>query len=374
LQGYADYEDLAPVVRVRHQRANPILQNLLNRDRDVHSTIDIRLQLKANEILRERLEASGKKGALVMMNAQTGDVLALASYPPPPPNGPGTPDELLDRARYGEYPPGSTFKLVTAIAALRLNPKSTENTYKCTRLPDGRAGTMIPGWRRPIRDDVGDHPHGALNVLNAITVSCNAYFAQLGVFAVGPQALHDTAGLMGIQTGSVAKVKESLPFASYGQGTVVATPFKMARVAATIAAGGQMPEGRWVTDPSNSRTSPPQNILEGDSAAFMQRAMRSVVTNGTARSSMAGEKYEVAGKTGTAQLDEGDPHSWFAGYAPSNAPVDQRLAFAVVVEHGGYGAKFAAPIARELVDAAGALNLLTPIKTQAKGDASVEHH
>jgi cell division protein FtsI/penicillin-binding protein 2 len=114
--------------------------------------------------------------------------------------------------------------------------------------------------------------------------------------------------------------------------------------------------------------------LEGDSAAFMQRAMRSVVTNGTARSSMAGEKYEVAGKTGTAQLDEGDPHSWFAGYAPSNAPVGQRLAFAVVVEHGGYGAKFAAPIARELVDAAGALNLLTPIKTQAKGDASVEHH
>jgi cell division protein FtsI/penicillin-binding protein 2/cell division protein FtsW (lipid II flippase) len=374
LQGYATYEDLAPVVRVRHQRGNPILQELLSRDRDVHSTIDVRLQLKASDILRASLQASGKKGALVVMNAQTGDVLALASYPEPPANGPGTPDQLLDRARYGEYPPGSTFKLVTAIAALRLNPKSTDNVYKCTSLGDGRVGTIIPGWRRPIRDDIGDHAHGSLNMANAITVSCNAYFAQLGVFGVGPQALHDTAAMLGIPTGSVAKVKEALPFCAYGQGTVLATPFKMARVAATIAAAGQMPEGRWVTDPSNSRTAAAQQILDADSSAFLQRAMRSVVTNGTARASMAGIKYDVAGKTGTAQLDEGDPHSWFAGYAPYSAPVQQRLAFAVVVEHGGYGAKFAAPIARQLVEAAGQLNLFAPIKPEVKENASVEHH
>jgi cell division protein FtsI/penicillin-binding protein 2 len=317
------------------------------------------------------------------MDAETGDVLALASYPAPPANGPGTPDELLDRARYGEYPPGSTFKLVTAIAALRLNPKSTDNVYKCSALGDGRVGTVISGWRRPIRDDVGDHAHGALNMANAITVSCNAYFAQLGVFGVGPQALHDTSEMLGIQTGTVAKVKEALPFCSYGQGTVVATPFQMARVAATIAAGGQMPEGRWVTDPSNSRTAPPNLILDADSAAFLQRAMRSVVTNGTARSSMAGIKYEVAGKTGTAQLDEGEPHSWFAGYAPYSAPrstnpgpakADQPLAFAVVVEHGGYGAKFAAPIARQLVEAAGQLNLLAPVNSEVNANGSVQHH
>jgi cell division protein FtsI/penicillin-binding protein 2/cell division protein FtsW (lipid II flippase) len=372
LQGYADYSDLAPVVRVRHQRGNPLLQALLNRDRDVHSTIDIRLQLKASQILRERLQPSSKKGALVVMNAQTGDVLALASYPEPPANGPATDDELLDRARYGEYPPGSTFKLVTAMAALRLSPKATENVYKCTGLGDGRVGTIIPGWRRPIRDDIGDHAHGALNMANAITVSCNAYFAQLGVFAVGSQALHDTAEILGIQTGSVAKVKEALPFASYGQGTVVSSPFKVARVAATIAAGGQMPEGRWVTDPSNSRTAAPHEILEANSAAFLQRAMRSVVTNGTARTSMAGIKFEVAGKTGTAQLDEGEPHSWFAGFTPYSAPPAQRLAFAVVVEHGGYGAQFAAPIARELVEAAGALNLLAPSNSEVNSNASVK--
>jgi len=366
LQGYADYSDLAPVVRVRHQRGNPLLQALLNRERDVHSTIDVRLQLKAAEILRERLQASGKKGALVLMNVQTGDVLALASFPAPPMIGTATPDELLDRARYGEYPPGSTFKLVTAIAALRLNPKATENVYKCTGLGDGRVGALIPGWRRPIRDDIGDHAHGSLNMANAITVSCNAYFAQLGVFAVGQQALHDTANMLGIPTGSVKQVKEALPFCSYGQGTVVATPFKMARVAATIAAGGQMPEGRWVTDPSNSRTATPHLTLEADSAALLQRAMRSVVTSGTARTSMSGIRFEVAGKTGTAQLDEGEPHSWFAGFAPYSAPVQQRLAFAVVVEHGGYGAKFAAPIGRELIEAAGQLNLLAPTQSDQR--------
>ena len=376
LQGYTNYEDLAPVVRVRHQRDNPLLKELLNRERDVHSTIDVRLQLKASELLRSHLEASGKKGAIVVMNAQTGDVLALANYPLPPATGPGVKDNLLDRARYGEYPPGSTFKLVTAIAALKLNPKATENTYKCAGLPGehGRVGTIIPGWRRPIRDDVGDHAHGTINMANAITVSCNAYFAQLGVFAIGPKALHDTAEMLGIQTGSVAKVKEALPFAAYGQGTVLSSPFKMARVAATIAAGGQMPEGRWVNDPSNSRTDAPHPILDADSAAFLQRAMRSVVTNGTARTAMAGIKYDVAGKTGTAQLDDGDPHSWFAGYAPYSAPPDQRLAFAIVVEHGGYGAKFAAPIARELVEAAGQLNLLTPVKPAVNGDLSVQHH
>jgi cell division protein FtsI/penicillin-binding protein 2/cell division protein FtsW (lipid II flippase) len=374
LQGYADYNDLAPVVRVRHQRDNPLLQALLKRDRDVHSTIDVRLQLKASEILRRRLQPSGKKGALVVMNAQTGDVLALASYPEPPATGPASDDEMLDRARYGEYPPGSTFKLVTAIAALRLSPKATENVYRCSNLGDGRVGTIIPGWRRPIRDDIGDHAHGALKLGNAITVSCNAYFAQLGVFAVGAQALHDTAEMLGIQTGSVAKVKEALPFASYGQGTVVSSPFKMARVAATIAAGGEMPEGRWVTDPSNSRNAAPHAILEANSAAFMQRAMRSVVTSGTARTSMAGLKFEVAGKTGTAQLDEGEPHSWFAGYAPYNAPPGQRLAFAIIVEHGGYGAKFAAPVARELVEAAGALNLLAPQEPEVNSNASVKHH
>ncbi|MBV9759997.1 MAG: FtsW/RodA/SpoVE family cell cycle protein [Acidobacteriaceae bacterium] len=356
LQGYKDYGELAPVVRYRHQRANPLLQAMLARDRDVHTTIDIRLQLAAAEILRNRLQGVGKKGALVAMNA-TGDVLAVVSWPAPQARE-TTPDEMLDRARYGEYPPGSTFKLVTAIAALRLDPNAAEHTYSCQRLSDGRAGVVIPGWRRPIRDDVGDHAHGRLDMANAITVSCNAYFAQLGVYNVGAKALFDTAGMFGIPAGSLADLKQMLPFAAYGQGPVVITPFKMARVAATIAAGGMMPEGRWVMDASNNRVSAPVEAIAPDAAAFLQKAMRAVVTSGTARTAMAGLDLSVAGKTGTAQLDTGEPHSWFAGFAPYDAPADKRIAFAVVVEHGGYGAKFAAPIAREVIEAAERLGIV----------------
>ncbi len=366
LQGYNDYNDLAPVVRYRHQRGNPLLQALLNRDRDVRTTIDIRLQLKATEILKDGLQPTSKKGALVIMDPQTGDVLALVSWPEPSPTGTPTPDELLDRARYGQYPPGSTFKLVTAIAALRRNPKVVNQTYTCRGLGDGRVGTVIPGWRRPIRDDIGDHAHGTLNLANAITVSCNAYFAQLGVYNVGAQALRDTAELLGIPAGDLKEIKKMMPFAAYGQGPVLATPFKMARVAATIAAGGAMPQGRWEIDSSNARSIAPVPVLASASADFLEKAMRSVVTSGTARAAMTGIQMQVAGKTGTAQLDQGEPHSWFAGFAPYDAPPDKRIAFAVLVEHGGYGAKFAAPIARQLIEAAQQLGIIMGTAPQTK--------
>jgi membrane carboxypeptidase/penicillin-binding protein len=80
--------------------------------------------------------------------------------------------------------------------------------------------------------------------------------------------------------------------------------------------------------------------------------MRRVVTEGTGRSAMAGEQIEIAGKTGTAQLGEGIPHAWFTGFAPYDADAAHRLAFAVLIEHGGYGARAAAPVAREVMEAA----------------------
>src|SRR5205814_5603842 len=132
--------------------------------------------LRAIEILRNRLEkAKRDHGALLVMNAQTGDVLALVSAPLPAADD-HTDDELLDRARYGQYPPGSTFKLVTAIAALRKDPKLRDKKFHCAPLGDGRVGTRIVGWHRPIRDDVGDSAHGSPDMMRAITVSCNAYF------------------------------------------------------------------------------------------------------------------------------------------------------------------------------------------------------
>jgi cell division protein FtsI/penicillin-binding protein 2 len=128
-------------------------------------------------------------------------------------------------------------------------------------------------------------------------------------------------------------LRKALPFAAYGQGPVLISPFKMARVAAAIANGGQMPEGRWIGDASNPRNDPPLEVLPASQAEFLAGAMRRVVTEGTARHVMAGEQVGMAGKTGTAQLDEGMPHAWFTGFAPIAG--GRRLAIAVQVEHGG---------------------------------------
>lgn len=359
LQGFADIRELAPLIRRRRRPGNPAVAALRARDRSVRASIDIRLQLRAAEILDRRLRAAGKqRGALVVMNAQSGDVLALVSAPAPPASGPADPDELLDRARYGQYPPGSTFKLVTAIAALRVDPDLKQKRFRCAPLGGGRVGARIPGWNRPIRDDLGDSAHGSPDMARALTVSCNAYFAELGVFGVGAKALMDTAALLEIPTGDPAEFKQMLPFSAYGQGPVLITPFKMARVAAAIANGGAMPQGRWVLDDSNTRMDGPKRVIDARQAAFLGAAMRSVVVAGTARRAMAGLSISVAGKTGTAQVAEGAPHSWFAGFAPYDAPPSQRIAFAVVVEHGGYGAQTAAPIARELVEAARKLGII----------------
>ena len=97
----------------------------------------------------------------------------------------------------------------------------------------------------------------------------------------------------------------------------------------------------------------------GDLADFLARAMRSVVVEGTGRRAMQGIPVSVAGKTGTAQLDEGMPHSWFAGFAPYDGDRSKSIAFAVVVEHGGYGGTTAAPVARAVVEAAADLGIIS---------------
>jgi cell division protein FtsI/penicillin-binding protein 2/cell division protein FtsW (lipid II flippase) len=357
LQGY-DYAELVSQVRYRHQPGNLGIRRILSRDRDVHLTVDIRLQLRAREILERHLRNAGaEKGSVVVMDATSGGVLALVSAPAPEPRSSPTPDQLLDRARYGEYPPGSTFKLVTAIAALRLNPELKHRTFLCRTLADGRAGNTIAGWNRAIKDDIGDRAHGTLDMEKAIAVSCNAYFAQLGVHDVGSRALAETAAQLGISTGDPAELRKELPFAAYGQGPVLVSPFKMARVVAAIAAGGKMPEGRWIADDSNPRSDAPVEVLPADQARFLAGAMRRVVLEGTARNVMAGTLVSMAGKTGTAQLDAGLPHAWFTGFAPYDGE-SPRLAFAVLVEHGGYGGRVAAPIAREVMEAARELGLV----------------
>jgi cell division protein FtsI/penicillin-binding protein 2 len=353
-----DYRELVPLLRHRYEPDHPDVLKVMNRKRDVQTSIDARLQLRAARILEAGLKkVRRQKGALVVIDPESGDVLASVSYPlpekMPPELGPDDGiDEMLDRARYGLYPPGSTFKIVTAMAALRKDPASPQLTYECKPLADGRVGNFVKGWGRPIRDDIADKgAHGNVDMRKGTVVSCNAYYAQLATYKVGADALKSTSDLLGISTGNV---KDALPQAGYGQGQVVASPFQLARVAATVAAGGLMPYGRWVTDESNARIEPPVQILDPALARTLGDYLRAVVTNGTGRS-VANAPVPIAGKTGTAELERKPSHAWFIGFAPYGAP---RIAFAVIVENGQYGGSAAAPIARDVVAAAAELGLL----------------
>jgi cell division protein FtsI/penicillin-binding protein 2 len=226
-------------------------------------------------------------------------------------------------------------------------------------LPDGRVGAFLKNSKRPIRDDVQDKtPHGTLDLEHGLMVSCNAYFAQLGTYDIGAEALHDTASLLGIAASSpdtAAELKKALSQSAYGQGEVVASPFQMARVAATVANGGAMPQGRWLTDENNGRISPPATILAADAAASLGRMMRGVVTSGTGRKGAA--SVPVAGKTGTAELADAASHAWFIGFAPYGG-TGRKIAFSVLVENGVYGGATAAPAASEMVNAALKLGLI----------------
>jgi cell division protein FtsW (lipid II flippase) len=365
-----DYRELVPLLRHRYEPDNVDVRRVLDRPRDVRMTIDARLEVRTAQILAQQLRQAGKdKGAVVVLDPASGDLLASVSYPLVP-IGPG--DEVtaepglassnpyLDRARYGLYPPGSTFKLVTAMSALRKDPALVHAQYSCIRLPDGRVGNFMHGSNRPIRDDILDKtPHGTLDLERATVVSCNAYFAQLGTYDIGARPLFEMANLLGIAVAAPntpEQLRKSLPQSSYGQGQVVASPFQMARVAATVANGGTMPGGRWLLDDSNSHVTEPALVLSPDTAATLARFMREVVTSGTGRRA-AGAVMPIAGKTGTAELSDAPSHAWFIGFAPyGKSP--RRIAFSILIENGQYGGTYPAAAAVEIVGAAGDLGLI----------------
>jgi len=363
-----DYSDLVPFLRHRLQPNHAAVLAVMNRSRDVRLTIDAALQTRTAAIMADhaRRSASGRAAAVVLDPA-TGDLLASVSYPWPADevrsgdarigtrDARAPADDLLDRARFGLYPPGSTFKIVTAAAALRRDPALRDQRFSCSRLPEGRVGARISGWGRPVRDDVLDHsPHGSINMETAMVVSCNAYFAQLAV-RLGPDALLDAAQPVGVSLarGSTpAHVRDALPQVGYGQGEVVASPLRMARVAAAIAADGIV---RGVRTETSAAPGEPHAFVGRESARLLGRYMREVVLSGTGRALRA-HPVPIAGKTGTAEVAGAASHSWFIGFAPYGQAT-RRVAVAVIIENAGYGGAAAAPAVGEIVAAAAALGL-----------------
>ena len=345
-------------------------------------SVDLRLQQAA-------VAGLGKdKGAVVMLDPTTGEILALASTPTynasaiaNPATAAATFDRLrndganplLPRATQGRYVPGSVFKIVTAMAALDSGAVTPSTTFPQQPAAE-KTGLLVQGYR--IND--GHHPQTgtrALDLTGATEVSCNIWYALAGL-ATGGRALVDKASELGFGAQipfdlptAVSRVTggggpapggfagdTELAAAAFGQGETFVTPLQMALVAAAVANDGVLMRPHLVTqitgDGPGARTIEPQTwsrVLSAADAQAIQAAMEQAVEGSLGRLFTTGAKVPgvpTAGKSGTAQLGSGEPHSWFIGFAPVENP---RIAIAVLVENGGRGGERAAPLAGTLM-------------------------
>jgi peptidoglycan glycosyltransferase len=341
------------------------------------------------ELQRSAVSALGDhRGAVVMLDPRNGEVLALASKPlynasdlADPATAAATfealrddpAEPLLPRATLGRYVPGSVFKIVTAVAGLGSGAITSETTYE--EQPGAEDdGLRVQGFR--VRD--GHHPETGsreLDLVGATEVSCNIWYALTGL-ETGGEALVEYAGRMGFGASipfdlptAVSQVTNAsgsepggfvddveLANASYGQAETFVTPLQMALVAATVANDGELIKPRLVTaltGTNGSRTIGPQSmgrVFSAADARTINAAMVEAVQGRLGRRFTSGATVPgvtVAGKSGTAELGgSGEPHSWFIGFAPAEAP---EVAIAVLVEQGGRGGEVASPIAGRLL-------------------------
>ncbi|MFE1246789.1 penicillin-binding transpeptidase domain-containing protein [Streptomyces sp. NPDC058735] len=349
---------------------------------DVVTTLDPAAQRAAYKGL------TGLKGAVAALDPSTGRILALVStpsYDPQPLSGNGaaaarawarlTADEdrpMLNRAALQTYPPGSTFKVVTAAAALDAGVVTDLDAP--TDSPDPYT---LPGTRTRLEN--ASRGCGNASVRKAFTLSCNTVFAKLGV-EVGARDMRATARAFGFDNAGlrvpfpVARSvfdttldRAQLALSSIGQYNTRATPLQMAMVAAAVANGGQVREpylverttrpGGSILATAGSRAA--RQAMSPSTAARLRALMREVVEKGGGRrAAIRGAK--VGGKTGTAQHglgNTGTPYAWFVSWAQGDRDLAARVAVAVVVEEAEEerrnisGAGDAAPIARAVMEA-----------------------
>lgn len=347
---------------------------------NVETTLDSAVQDAASSAMK------GIQGAAVALDPKSGAILAMVSNPTFDPNDLASHDleevsanytklneadarPMLNRSINEVYPPGSVFKVVTAAAAL-----STGDYTEDSMLP-GPAVLDLPGTSAdlPNHDDRACGPNDEVTMTEALTVSCNTAFAQLGM-DIGADALQTQAAKFGfgdsvsvpmrVTPSSVPAElnKPQLAQASIGQYDVQATPMQMAMVAAGIANDGVVMNPYLVQSVISSDLSVIESAKEQELskavtpevAASLTRMMESVVENGTGRRAQI-PGVAVAGKTGTAQHGEGrKAHAWFISFAPADDP---EIAVAVIAEDGGVagseagGGTVAAPIAKRIMQA-----------------------
>lgn len=352
--------------------------------RALQLTLDLTLQTAAEEALDKRLAELGELatrraqagettfpappgGAVVLMDVETGGLLALATAPRYDPSrlsadyatlveDPRAP--LSDRSRGGRRvpPPGSVFKILTAIAGLedrRIHPGKTVVCHGYLHEP-GR----FRCWKT--------RGHGTVDLYDAVQGSCNIYFYRLGeavggermghwgrMFGFGQKtgiALKEQAGTMPDPAWKWQRLgrrwfKADSRFTGIGQGMLETTPLQVARFMAAVATRGLLPRARLLADAPVRRE---QIQMSPSTWNIVHRAMRRVVTRGTA-SSYDLDRFELAAKTGTAEVHpKVETHAWLAGFAPASAP---RVAIVVLVENAGHGGEIAGPIANAVLSA-----------------------
>lgn len=333
---------------------------------DVYTTLDVKLQQVASTAL------GVYQGAIIVTQPDTGKILALVSKPDFNPEEISDlwdelveDDEssiLLNRVTQGLYPPGSTFKIVTALEYIKEHPDSYQNyNYNCN-------GSISRGEDR-IQCYHGT-VHGQVGFERSFAKSCNTSFANIGL-SLDKKSFADTLDRL------LFNQKLSLDFntsssrvdvapdtsdadmmqVSIGQGTTAVTPLMMNMITCGIANNGTLMKPYVVDYVQNSagnriKTFTPSTygkIMEQSEAAILKELMTDVVEEGTA-SKLKGLSYTAAGKTGSAEYGtiKGDSHAWFTGFAPATDP---QICVTIIIEGAGAGGDYAVPIAKRIFDA-----------------------
>jgi len=347
---------------------------------EIHLSLDFNLQKEAEGLL------DGRKGSIVLMNPQNGEILAAASYPTFDPNifsveissenwdmlnrDPDKP--MFNRSIQATYPPGSIHKLVIAYSALENSISALEREFQPCFGGYQFGNRFFRCWK--------EEGHGRVNLREAIVQSCDTYFYQIGeilsaddfaragrLFGLGRKTGIDLPGeARGIipdhdyfdsRFGRGRWTRGHLLNYSIGQGEVLVTPIQLCLMTSVIANGGRMITPhvvRKILDEENrvvfsgSRDASPVSGLRKDYLHFLRRAMEGVIAdqNGTGRYSRV-PGVKTAGKTGTSQNPHGEDHALFVAYAPAQSPA---LSIVVILENAGHGGVEAGPLARDIMN------------------------
>jgi len=350
--------------------------------RSIYTTLRRDFQQTSETLLAE----GGKPGAVVALDPHDGAILALASYPAYDPNlfvptisadewakleaDPQRP--LVNRALQSAYPPGSVFKIVTLAAGLEKGGLTRDSHFTC----NGTWTGLGAEWTKVCWLETG---HGNIDLITGLTVSCDVVFYEIGLLLdtldadilptyargfglsqpTGLQELPESTGLVpDIAWKRAARDEPWVPGDSVnlaiGQGFLLTTPLQIARIMAAVANDGALLRPQIIYRIGDKVVLRREELghlpVSAEHLAEIKEGLLGAGTlpHGTAYRAMHGLPFDVAGKTGTSETGETDPHAWFVGYAPADDP---EIVIAVMIEHGGEGPTVAAPLFRKLVEA-----------------------